>query len=191
MAQHRRNKNIALALKVFDEALRTSAIDPETQLVVVGVTGPETDRIRKQIELTRLDRRVVLLSGIKDTELEWCYRNCELLLAPSLLEGFGLPVVEALMAGCRVVCSDIPAFREVGGNACHYVRLGQNETTGFVDAIQRARRLPRILPASMPWLSGSEIAEKLVILYRRLQTSTTGQRYGALSMPQIRSREGM
>jgi glycosyltransferase involved in cell wall biosynthesis len=191
VAQHRRNKNIPLALKVFDEALRTSAIDPETQLVVVGVTGPDTDRIRKQVELTRLDRRVVLLSGIKDTELQWCYRNCELLLAPSLLEGFGLPVVEALMAGCRVVCSDIPAFREVGGEACHYVRLGQNETAGFVDAIQRARRLPRILPASMPWLSGSEIAEKLVILYRRLQTSTAGQRYGALSMPRIRSGEGM
>lgn len=191
VAQHRRNKNIPLALKVFDEALRTSAINPETQLVVVGVTGPETDRIRKQVELTRLDRRVILLSGIRDTELQWCYRNCELLLAPSLLEGFGLPVVEALMAGCCVVCSDIPAFREVGGDACHYVPLGQDEVADFVGAIRKARRLPRLLPASMPWFSASEVAEKYVILYRRLQTSTDSQRFGALSVPQIRSREGM
>ena len=56
-------------------------------------------------------------------ELQWCYRKCELLLAPSSIEGFGLPVAEALLAGCRIVCSDILAFRELEGKNCHYVPL--------------------------------------------------------------------
>lgn len=191
VAQHRRNKNIPLALRVFEEALRLGAIDPETLLVIVGVTGPETRRVREQFGSSRLDRRVITLSGIKDAELQWCYRNCELLLAPSTVEGFGLPVVEALMSGCRVVCSDIPAFREVGGDACHYVRLGSGEIQAFVGAIQSARSQPRVLPASMPWLSSSVIAEKYVILYRRLQTRIMEQSYSALGVPRIGSRERM
>ena len=70
-----------------------------------------------------LERKCMLISGISDAELQWCYRNCELLLAPSSIEGFGLPVAEALLAGCPVVCSDIPAFREIGGDHCRYVRV--------------------------------------------------------------------
>lgn len=190
VAQHRRNKNIQLALRVFEEALRQGALDPETLLVVVGVAGPETRRIREQLESTRLDGKIVTLSGIKDAELQWCYRNCELLLAPSLVEGFGLPVVEALMAGCRVVCSDIPAFREVGGDSCHYVQLGSQEIETFVRAIRETRRQPHILPASMPWLSAATIAEKYVILYRRLQARIIDQGYKALRVSRIDSREG-
>ena len=191
VAQHRRNKNIPLALRVFEEALRAGALDPETLLVIVGVTGPETRRVHEQFGSARLDRRVVTLSGIKDAELQWCYRNCELLLAPSLVEGFGLPVVEALMAGCRVVCSDIPAFREVGGDSCHYVELGSQESEAFVSTIREARRQPRILPAAMPWLSAATIAEKYVILYRRLQARTMGQGYQALRVSGTGNREGM
>jgi len=190
VAQHRRNKNIPLAIRAFEEALRIGALAPESLLAIVGVAGPETKRIRAQIEAARLDPRVLMLSGIRDAELQWCYRNCELLLAPSLLEGFGLPVVEALMAGCRVVCSDIPAFREVGGDTCRYVRLGEGERAAFVHAIRDARQQPRSLPVAMPWLAASEIAEKYVILYRRLQASTMTHRYQALSAPRIRSREG-
>ena len=159
--------------------------------MVVGVTGPETQRIREQFGNARLDGRVVTLSGIKDAELQWCYRNCELFLAPSLVEGFGLPVVEALMAGCRVVCSDIPAFREVGGDACHYVRLGGDEVGAFVRAIREASSCPRVLPASMPWLSASVIAEKYVNLYRRLMARMIEIGDRVPGAPQIRSREGM
>ena len=59
---------------------------------------------------------VMLVSGISDAEMQWCYRNCDLLLAPSTIEGFGLPVAEALLAGCRIVCSDIPPFVKWAGS---------------------------------------------------------------------------
>jgi glycosyltransferase involved in cell wall biosynthesis len=191
VAQHRRNKNIPLAVRIFEQSLHTGAIPFETQLVIVGVPGPETHRIQTQIRSTRLERKVAILCGISDAELQWCYRNCELLLAPSIVEGFGLPVVEALLAGCHVVCSDIPAFREVGMEGCHYVPLGSGELDAFTGAISAARSTPRILPTSMPWLSASAIAEKYIILYRHLQTRLSNQDCGALRISHIRSRDGM
>lgn len=174
IAQHRRNKNISLAIKVFDRLLRTGVVSSAARFVVIGVPGPETVRIEHQIREARLEQKVLLLTGISDSELQWCYRNCELLLAPSTIEGFGLPVVEALLSGCRTVCSDIPAFREVGGDGCHYVPLGRGEVEGFVLAIQETLSAPRKMPVSMPWLAVEAIGEKYVNLYRRLLTSPVG-----------------
>ena len=58
------------------------------------------------------------------------------LMAPSSMEGFGLPVAEGLFCGSRVVCSDIPAFREIGGEACHYFDLhAESGSAAMVAAI--------------------------------------------------------
>jgi len=189
IAQHRRNKNISLAIEVFERALRTGALAPETLLVVVGVKGPETRRIREMIAVANLERQVIMLSGIKDAELQWCYRNCELLLAPSSIEGFGLPVVEALLAGCRVVCSDIPAFREVGMDACHYVSLGPGEVEAFTQALSVVRSSAPILPVSMPWLSAGATAEKYLALYQHLKKRAANRSYGVLRVSQIGSHD--
>jgi glycosyltransferase involved in cell wall biosynthesis len=107
------------------------------------------------------------------------------------VEGFGLPVVEALLAGCRVVCSDIAAFREVGMEGCHFVPLGPGELDAFTTAIRLALCTPRILPMSMPWLSASAIAEKYIILYRYLQTRLANQDYGAIRISHIGSQDGL
>src|ERR1700684_3943698 len=96
VAQHRRNKNILLALRTLVRLLREKAVHPGAQLVIVGIPGPETANIHRFIRDARIEANVLLLSGISEAELQWCYRNCEALLAPSLTEGFGLPVAEAL-----------------------------------------------------------------------------------------------
>ena len=110
VAQHRRNKNIPLALAAFHSVLQRH---PELLLVVVGNKGPETARLQALLADGVLRDRVVLLHGITDPELQWCYRHCELLLATSTHEGFGLPIAEAMLAGCPVVCTDIAPFREL------------------------------------------------------------------------------
>jgi glycosyltransferase involved in cell wall biosynthesis len=111
----------------------------------------------------------VLLSGIHDAEMQWLYRNCELLLAPSIVEGFGLPVAEALLAGCRIVCSDIPAFRELGAHAaCHYVSLGPAAEEAFAETVCIALREPRRAPPALRQLSAPVIAEEYIRLYRGL-----------------------
>ncbi len=168
VAQHRRNKNITLALRTLARLLREKTVQPGMMLLVVGIPGPETERIHRCIEAERLGQNVVLLSGISEPELQWCYRNCEALLAPSLAEGFGLPVAEGLLAGCKIVCSDIPPFRELGGGHCNYFVLGENEEEAFAAAIQGALKQPRGGPVALPQISGEAIAGEYMELYRRL-----------------------
>lgn len=53
-------------------------------------------------------------------ELAWLYRNAEMTVFPSLFEGFGLPLVEAMAAGCPVACSNVASMPGVGGDAVEY-----------------------------------------------------------------------
>jgi glycosyltransferase involved in cell wall biosynthesis len=167
VAQHRRNKNILLTIQVFQHLLQNQMIDPESELLVVGVPGPETPQIHRFLRKAGLNQKVTLISGIRDAEMQWCYRNCELLLAFSSVEGFGLPVAEALLAGCRIVCSDIGAFRELEGKSCHYVPLTAN-LAEFAETIRTVLAKPRSKPVQLPQLSVPVIAEHYVQLYRRL-----------------------
>jgi glycosyltransferase involved in cell wall biosynthesis len=168
VAQHRRNKNILLALRVFNLLLRSQRLAPGTRLLIVGIPGPETSAIQKYIAASALTQSVVLLNGIPEAQLQWYYRNCSLLLAPSILEGFGLPVAEALLAGCRIVCSDIPAFRELGGNHCHYVPLSPRAVAAFAEAVSATLHEPVPEPIALPQLSAPVIAEQYLQLYRSL-----------------------
>ena len=63
------------------------------------------------------------MSSLKDGELCWLYKNCKLFVIPSSTEGFCLPLVEAIALSPKVICSDIPIFREVGSENCYYFDL--------------------------------------------------------------------
>jgi glycosyltransferase involved in cell wall biosynthesis len=171
VAQHRANKNVPLAIRIFGRILRKRMIPCSSQLVVVGIEGPDTRAIQAEISELRLAANVLLLSGLSDAELQWCYRHCRLLLAPSKIEGFGLPIGEALLAGCPVVCSDIPAFREVGGDRCHYVRWGEGLLQEYENAIRAVLESPRPNPVSLPDFSLRTIGNKYVSLYETLACS--------------------
>jgi glycosyltransferase involved in cell wall biosynthesis len=168
VAQHRKNKNIVLALQIFEQLMRRGIVSGSAQLLVVGIPGPETASLREQIRSLKLESNVLLTSGLSDAQLQWCYRHCKLLLAPSITEGFGLPIAEALLAGCPVVCSDIPAFREIGGGMCHYVEGGDGSIGRYAETIRQVLALSRPGPIVMPRLSSRFIAQKYVDFYRRL-----------------------
>jgi glycosyltransferase involved in cell wall biosynthesis len=168
VAQHRRNKNIVLALRIFKRLLKEKVVNPSALLVVIGIEGPETERIHQAISELELEQQVVFLRGIADSGLEWCYQHCELLLAPSLIEGFGLPIVEAMFHHCRVVCSDIPAFREVGGAYCHYVTLQPSAEDAFVRATREALTTLRFRTPTVDRYSSERIAKAYFQLYNDL-----------------------
>jgi glycosyltransferase involved in cell wall biosynthesis len=171
VAQHRHNKNIPLVLRSFHLLLQRRGIDASTRLLVVGIRGPETAAINRLIEELGLRGLVILAEGLPDDSLQWCYRHCAALVMPSFTEGFGLPAVEALMAGCRVVCSDIPALRELGGEHCLFVPLEDHPVEAFADAITAAQRLPRPAPVLLPQFSAARIAHEYSALYREVLTN--------------------
>lgn len=171
VAQHRSNKNIPLAIRVFEGLLAEKILPAEARMVVVGNPGPETRKIEEEMRNARLSHKVLLFSGLSEAELRWCYQGCELLLAPSSTEGFGAPVAEALLAGARVVCSDIPAFREVGGEVCHYVSWTDDPVGEYVRAIRDAIAAPPPRAPSPVRFSAAATGEQFAHLYGELACS--------------------
>jgi glycosyltransferase involved in cell wall biosynthesis len=168
IAQHRQNKNIPLALRIFERVLRHGVVSPSTRLLIVGIPGPDTSKIHAQISKSGLENHAMCLRGMSDPELQWCYRNCGLLLAPSSIEGFGLPIAEALLAGCPVVCSDIAAFREIGAERCRYVGFGDGMLWNYETAIRETLAEPHREPIALPRLLPNTIAGMYMTLYRKL-----------------------
>lgn len=191
VAQHRLNKNICLLIEAFNGLLNLEKVDPQTKLVIVGIAGPETRRIRQLISKLNLRRHIHLLQGLTEPELQWCYAQSEVVVAPSRTEGFGLPVVEALLAGSRVVCSDIPAFREVGSEHCRFVNLKSNAQQRLAEAIEAAMREPANAPISFPQFSPAVLAGQYVALYRGLIASVSIRQSATISTSlQITTSEG-
>jgi glycosyltransferase involved in cell wall biosynthesis len=168
VSQHRRNKNIPLLLQTFHSLLTSRQLHPHTRLVVVGIAGPETSSIQKQVAHLGLLYHVLFLDGIADDELQWCYRHCDVLLAPSEIEGFGLPVAEGLLAGCRIVCSDIPAFREIDPQHCIFFSLQGPREVNLRNAILAALNTTQPIPITLPQFSAAQIGAQYVRLYQQL-----------------------
>jgi len=93
---------------------------------VLRLVGPVPDAGR--LVLARMDAALgpaLQVSGVVDTAgLAAAYRSAQVLAFPSLFEGFGIPVVEAMAAGTPVVCSDATCLPEIGGDAVLYAPTG-------------------------------------------------------------------
>ncbi len=91
----------------------------EHPLVVVGALGWETGQTLGA--LRSLGDRCTMLGYVSDAALAELYRRCAVFCYPSLGEGFGLPVLEAMAAGAAVLTSNVSSLPEVGGDAVDYV----------------------------------------------------------------------
>jgi len=183
VAQHRRNKNLPLLVRAFHRILRMGQVGKEMKLVIVGITGPETRNIHRLVSALRLETSVRFLEGVSESELQWCYRQCQAVVSPSAIEGFGLPIAEALLAGCRVVCSDIPAYREVGDEQCRFVSLERNAVETLAEAIVATLTEPKGSPKPLQQFSVPVLGPQYVDLYRKLMTSEAPLRTAGLSAP--------
>ncbi len=135
VAQHRKNKNLDLLIQAYDALLHDGKLKPDTRLLLVGSSGPETKFLEDLTKSLNLSEKVHFLSGLEDGELRWLYEHAELFVIPSSTEGFCLPLVEALTLSCPTVCSDIPIFREVGSLKTYYFQLNQNILSNLLEVI--------------------------------------------------------
>lgn len=98
------------------------------KLKIVGAKDAYGNRLRALAKDLRLDDAVEFLPFVSASELDTLYRAATALLYPSLVEGFGLPPLEALAKGTLPIVSDIPVHREVMGDAALYVALGNEDS---------------------------------------------------------------
>lgn len=106
------HKNLATLLTAF-KTLKNK------NLIIVASPTPYLDKLMSKLD-SKTRERITILSSITDSELAYLYSHAQALIAPSLMEGFGLPGLEALVVGTPVIASDIPVFREVYGKHATY-----------------------------------------------------------------------
>ena len=109
-------KNLPRLVEAY--AAMPTALQQEHPLVVVGAKGWETGGTMQA--LRSLGERCEILGYVSDAVLAELYGSCAVFCYPSLGEGFGLPVLEAMAAGATVLTSDISSLPEVGGDAVAY-----------------------------------------------------------------------
>lgn len=122
------------AYKNFGVAVEALAQLPDYSLVFVGGGALTTAERRLLDDL--LGRRYTHREGIGSPELNRLYNESHCLLYPSEYEGFGIPIVEAMKAGCPVVAGTAPVFREIAADAATYL-----QTTEAAEIIRLVRSL--------------------------------------------------
>jgi glycosyltransferase involved in cell wall biosynthesis len=131
-------KRLDLLFKLFAR-LRTQW--PELRLVQHG--AELTEGQRRDLDALGIANHLVQTDRLSRAELAALYSKARLVVLPSEREGFGFPVVEAFAAGAIVVLSDIPAFREVAGEAGVFCRVGDlDEWEATVSSLLQGSRLP-------------------------------------------------
>jgi glycosyltransferase involved in cell wall biosynthesis len=108
------HKNIPILLEAV------AKLDPKTKLVLVTTHNKFSREINQLIGELKITDRVILPGYLADQDLKYLYRLATAFVFPSLAEGFGLPGLEAMASGLPLICSDIPVFKEIYGEAAIY-----------------------------------------------------------------------
>jgi len=127
-------KNYPLLLQAY--AALVQEYPDAFPLAIAGGQGWRTEYLQAMISSLGLDERVHLLGYVTDAELQWLYANCFAFVYPSLFEGFGLPVLEAMSMGAAVITSDATSLPEVAGDAALLV-----DPTSVADLAAAMKRL--------------------------------------------------
>jgi len=162
-------KNHLLLLNLWARLGATLPQPPK--LIVIGHRGWENEQVVDMLERSsRLKGLVEERRGLSDAEVGAWLHGARALLLPSLAEGFGLPLAEALTSGVPVICSDIPVFRELGREVPEY--LDPHDLPAWTNAVldysppdsgRRASQLRRLAHWRVPsWASHFAAVERLL-----------------------------
>ena len=131
-------KNLTTLLQVFARLRREGGVDPELHLVLAGARGWLDEPIFRTVRSLGLEDAVRFPGFIDDDDLPAVYSRAALFAFPSLYEGFGLPLLEAMACGVPVVTSNISSMPEVAGDAA--VLVDPRDADGLAAAIARVLR---------------------------------------------------
>ncbi len=127
-------KNHLLILQVWRRLIEQLGCQAP-QLILVGRRGWESEQVFNILDRSTLLRPFITeLNDCTDLELAAYFQHAQALLFPSWVEGFGMPLVEALSAGLPVLASDLPVFHEMAGNIPDYIE--PHDGAGWFSAIK-------------------------------------------------------
>jgi alpha-1,2-rhamnosyltransferase len=169
-------KGYAFLLDAFEQRWRR---DPTLSLCIVGRIGwkcrAELSRIRRS---PHLNARLFFFNDASDSELAQLYTHTQAVVLPSVAEGFGLPLVEAMSAGAPVIANDIPVFREIGGDYPLYYGQTGERLNDAIDEMER-RLASGWRPTPKSWLTWDDATVEFAdALMRILNRAPPNERTG-------------
>jgi glycosyltransferase involved in cell wall biosynthesis len=164
------HKGIATLLQAF---FRIVPSFPEVDLVLAGGILPRNSFDADLIEIAGMGARVKVLGQISDIELVGLYNCAEILVVPSLYEGFGLPALEAMACGTSVIVSDAGSLPEIVGDAALIFQAGNPDSLAdSIDSLLRNGRLRTDMiergKKQVRKYSWKETAKKTLEVYERV-----------------------
>ena len=160
-------KNTMLALKALHH------LPDDISLVLVGRHTAYTDKLIQYARANGLGHRLHILHGVPDTDLPALYAGAECFVYPSVYEGFGIPIIEAISCGLPVVACTGSCLEEAGGPDSLYV--ASNDAIGMANAIRRSLKgaddREERIQRSMDYIrrfSGTDVAGQVVDVYKRV-----------------------
>jgi len=161
-------KNLPVLIQAIAKLARNGSAP---SLVLAGRPGWGMEQAQQAVRRYSLEGKVVFTGHVTDEELTALYRRARFLVQPSIYEGFGLPVLEAMTLGCPVIASNIPAHREILGDAGEY--FSPSDSDDLVDRMQRLSLLENRLRCTTRGRTRAQqftwqiAAEQLVSVYQK------------------------
>lgn len=129
-------KNLLLLMKAIKN------IKEDISVVAIGKRTPYTETVETFVKENNLTDRVHLLHGIPFKELPSFYQRAQLFVYPSFFEGFGIPILEAQLAGVPVIAATGSCLEEAGGNAALYTDpTSEKELQGLIESVLNEPKL--------------------------------------------------
>jgi len=128
-------KNITVLLHAF-----AALEDKETLLVLAGAKGWMYEQIFSLVTQLGIESRVKMLGYVENDDLPVLYTEAQVFVYPSLFEGFGLPVLEAMQCGAPVITTNVSSLPEVAGDAA--LLISPDDTAGLAAALTRVLSEP-------------------------------------------------
>ena len=165
------HKNFYRLIQAYDILYRKYRID--CQLVIVGVTGRAQPALLSLVRELSLEKRAIFTGWIPNEDLSLFYSQADLFVLPSLFEGFGIPILEAMAHGTAVVSSNAASLSEVAGRAallvdpCNVEEIAEAMHRILTDEILRAALIQKGLKRAKEF-SWEKAARETLEVYKRV-----------------------
>lgn len=165
-------KNLLSIIK----ALKLLPKDLQIPLVIVGQGGQYKNEVLSYAKANRLDHLLILINNLSDSRtLQAFYQRAKIFVFPSIYEGFGLPVTEALLSKTPVITSNISSLPEAGGESSYYVSpmdieaIAKGIETIMTDDLQRQKMVEEGFNFAQQQFSPKHLTEQVYNLYKQLE----------------------
>jgi glycosyltransferase involved in cell wall biosynthesis len=172
LAAFQPRKNIGNLVRAFDRLVSSNPDRRET-LVLVGSSWMD-DGLRQLVaSLGHVRDRIIFTGYVPDADLSAVYSGAACFVFPSLYEGFGLPLLEAMQCGVPVISSAATSLPEVGGDAAHWVdaRRVDDLVAGMREVLENPRLRERLRQAGFQQtrkLTWAHTAQATAAVYREM-----------------------